>query len=112
MSWGSISQNFLINSRRFHVSSKMSAERKGTYAKLFLLALIAFLPSLISHHFISIANQSLSAVIELLLSGSVGLYIYLWLGGLMKIEALTQVRQPLARGWKRLTGARGQSGNQ
>ena len=83
-----------------------------TYAKLFLLALIAFLPSLIIHHFISIANQSLSAVIELLLSGSVGLSIYLWLGGLMKIEALTQVRQPLARGWKRLTGARGQSGNQ
>ena len=38
--------------------------------------------------------------------------IYLWLGGLMKIEALAQVRQPLARGWKRLTGARGQSGNQ
>jgi len=83
-----------------------------TYAKLFLLALIAFLPSLIIHHFISIGNESLSAVIELLLSGIVGLSIYLWLGGLMKIEALMQVRQPLAKGWKRLTGARGQSGNQ
>jgi putative peptidoglycan lipid II flippase len=101
------------------IASRILRQRIGalegvlwTYAKLFLLALIAFLPSLIIHQFISIGNESLSAVIELLLSGVVGLSIYLWLGGLMKIEALMQVRQPLAKGWKRLTGARGQSGNQ
>ena len=83
-----------------------------TYAQLFLLAFIAFLPSVLIHHFISIANESLSAVIELLFSGSAGLFIYLWLGGLMKIEALIQIRQPLAKGWQRLTGARGRGGNQ
>jgi hypothetical protein len=79
---------------------------------LFLLALIAFLPSLAIHRMISIGNESFAAVLELLLSGGVALALYLWFGGLMKIDALMQVRQPLSTGWQRLTGARRRGGNQ
>ncbi|CAB4695045.1 unannotated protein [freshwater metagenome] len=101
------------------VASRILRKRVGvldgalsTYAKLFLLALIAFLPSLAIHRMISIANESFAAVLELLLSGGVALALYLWIGGLMKIDALMQVRQPLSTGWQRLTGARRRGGNQ
>ena len=85
-----------------------------TYAKLLFLALISFIPSILINSILSFSNQALNSLLELVLSGGVAIALYLWIGTLLKIEAIAQVRAPLSRAWKalqRLTGARRGGGN-